>query len=356
MYLLVPASAIPGLLYQSIYLPIPRLGTLFIHASNKSPIRCLVVDRTPSCFTGLSSERFVMARDDIIETDELRAFATVAATGSFSRAAGELGSAQSTVSQQVARLEKRVGRLLIRRTTRRVELTPEGTSMLIYAQSILAMADDARRLLSVPPMQGVLRLGFADEFATTKLSSVLAFFCRQHPHFEMQFMTGRNDYLYNAFEKGMVDIILGKCPSERKRGELLWRERLLWVGQPWALSEASAPVPLVVYLRPSETRDVAEAALLAARRPWTVVAQGDNLLGLLAAVEAGLGVTALGQNFVPSRLSTVPSSAGLPELGTLDFVIERHGNASDPGLEAFAQVLRGFAQQLIGGGHGSANH
>jgi DNA-binding transcriptional LysR family regulator len=71
-----------------------------------------------------------MVRDDIIETDQLRAFATVAATGSFSRAAGELASAQSTVSQQVARLEKRVGRLLIRRTTRRVELTPEGAALV----------------------------------------------------------------------------------------------------------------------------------------------------------------------------------------------------------------------------------
>jgi DNA-binding transcriptional LysR family regulator len=151
-------------------------------------------------------------------------------------------------------------------------------------------------------MDGLLRLGFADEFATTKLSSVLAIFCRQHPRFEMQFMTGRNDYLYKAFENKTVDILLGKCPTGRQRGELLWRERLNSVGQFDASCGVNGPVPLVMYLRPSETREVAEAALLSARRPWTVVAQADNLLGLLAAVEAGLGITALGQNFVPPHL------------------------------------------------------
>jgi DNA-binding transcriptional LysR family regulator len=57
---------------------------------------------------------------------------------------------------------------------------------------------------------------------------------------------------------------------------------------------------LIAYLRPSETRDVIEAALLEARRTWTVVAESDNLLGLLAAAEAGLGMIALGQNFIPA--------------------------------------------------------
>jgi DNA-binding transcriptional LysR family regulator len=288
-----------------------------------------------------------MEQDDIIDTEQLRAFEAVADTGSFTRAAALIGTAQSSVSQQIARLEKRAGRLLIRRTTRRVELTPAGVSMLVYVRSILAMADDARRRLSVPPVEGVLRIGIADEFATTQLSSVLGIFRRQHPRFEMQFLTGRNDYLYNALEARDVDMILGKCHSGRKRGELLWRESLVWIGQPWALRKADMPIPLVTYLRPSETRDVAEAALLAARRTWTVVAQSHNLLGLLAAAEAGLGVTALGRNFVPPGLKEIPLEAGLPSLGTLDYVIDQSIRSSDPAADAFAEILRGFAKQLI---------
>jgi DNA-binding transcriptional LysR family regulator len=206
------------------------------------------------------------------------------------------------------------------------------------------MADDARRRLGAPPMQGVLRIGIADEFATTKLSGVLGIFRTRHPGFEMRFLTGRNDYLFAAFEAGEVDIILGKCHSGRHKGELLWREPLAWIGQPWALEREA--VPLVAYLRPSETRDVAEAALLAARRPWVVVAQFANLLGLLAAVEAGFGVTALGRNFVPAGFAEVPAEAGLPPLGTLDYVIDRRPDRAEPALDAFADLLRGVAQQL----------
>jgi hypothetical protein len=98
------------------------------------------------------------------------------------------------------------------------------------------------------------------------------------------------------------------------------------------METASGAVPLVTYLRPSETRDVAEAALLAARRPWEVVAQCANLLGVLAAVEAGIGITALGRNFVPSGFAEIPPGVGLPPLGTLDHVIDRLPGCSDPPL------------------------
>ena len=65
-------------------------------------------------------------RKDIVDADQLRAFQAVAETGSFTRAAAKLGAAQSSISHQIAQLEKRAGRLLIRRTTRRVQLTPRG--------------------------------------------------------------------------------------------------------------------------------------------------------------------------------------------------------------------------------------
>jgi DNA-binding transcriptional LysR family regulator len=288
-----------------------------------------------------------MERDDVIDTEELQAFQAVAETNSFTRAARLLGTAQSSVSQQVARLEKRIGRLLVRRTTRRVELTPAGDTMLIYARSILAMADDARRRLRTPPTEGILRVGIADEFATTKLSRVLGIFRTQHRSFEMRFLTGRNDYLFAALETNEADIILGKCHSGRKKGELLWREPLAWIGQTWTEEFATGVVPLVAYLRPSETRDVTEAALLAARRQWVVVAQCANLLGLLAAVEAGFGVTVLGRNFIPPGFAEVPEAAGLPPLGTLDYVIDRNLARADPAVDAFAEVLRGVAQQLV---------
>jgi DNA-binding transcriptional LysR family regulator len=290
-------------------------------------------------------------RKEIVDTEQLRAFEAVAVTGNFTRAAAELGSAQSSVSQQVAALEKRCGQLLLRRTTRSVTLTPAGAAMLVYVRSILALADDARRRLSVPPIEGVVKIGIADEFATTKLASVLGIFRTQHPSFQMQFLTGRNDYLIGALDRAEVDIILAKCHSGMTRGHLLWRERLIWIGQPWLMSAAEKVIPLVTYRRPSETRDLAEAALIAAHCTWTVVAQGDNLSGLLAAAQAGLGVMALGRNFVPEGLMEISADSRLPSLGTLDYVMDRRASTDDPASDAFAQILREFAKNLLSENH-----
>ena len=95
-----------------------------------------------------------------------------------------------------------------------------------------------------------------------------------------------------------------------------------------------------------ETREVAEAALLKARRTWSVVVESDNLLGLLAAAEAGLGVIALGKSFVPLTLAEMPPNANLPPLGSLDYVIDYRTQLTDPTVKAFADVLREVARQL----------
>lgn len=300
----------------------------------------------PAQIAGWKTGQDTMEQDDLIDTEELRAFDAVATKGSFSRAALALGVAQSTVSQRISRLEKRVGRQLIRRTTRRVELTPDGESMLIYARSILAVAEDARHRLRTPPVDGVLKVGIEDEFATTKLPRVLGIFRAQYPNFELRFTTGRNEFLDQALRSGDVDIVLGKCHPDQRSGEFVWRERLVWFGHPEALKRSDGLIPLVTYLGPSITGEIVEAGLRAAHRPWIVVAQGSNLLGLIAAAEAGIGVMALGRSFRTPDLAELPQDAGLPALGALDYVLKRGPGPTDASTGAFMEILKEFANRL----------
>jgi DNA-binding transcriptional LysR family regulator len=288
-----------------------------------------------------------MNTTEVIETDQLRAFEAVASAGSFTRAARALGVPQSTLSQQITRLEARAGRLLIKRSTRHVVLTEAGDAMLVYAHSILGLADAARRRLAIPPVDGVLKIAIAEEFAATKLASLLNIFSQQYPRFEMRFVTARNDYIFGALEAGEVDVALGKAEIGRKKGEQLWREPLAWVGQSRALHTKSGTVPLLAYLRPSETRNLAEAALLRANRVWTVVAESANLLGLIAAAEAGLGVLPLGRHFIPSTLKELPSDCGLPPIGEVGYILDYHSKPSDPAVDSFAELLQSFAKQLV---------
>src|SRR4029453_19421559 len=76
---------------------------------------------------------------------QMRYFVAVAEHGSFTRAAQELHVAQQAVSQQIRSLEATLGATLLRRSSRKVELTPEGSVFLVRAKRVLAASDRAVR-------------------------------------------------------------------------------------------------------------------------------------------------------------------------------------------------------------------
>ena len=78
-----------------------------------------------------------------METDLLKTFVTVAEARSFSKAARDLYSTQSTVSRQIARLEDMLDARLFVRYGRHVELTVAGELLLPLANAIATRTDDA---------------------------------------------------------------------------------------------------------------------------------------------------------------------------------------------------------------------
>lgn len=283
----------------------------------------------------------------LIETDELRAFDVVATRRSFSLAAKDIGTSQSTISQRIARLEKRLNRKLIHRTTRKVILTADGEAMLIYARSMLAISEEVRLRLAQPGLKGVLKVGIEDEFARTRLPEVLGIFRAQFPDFGLKFITGRNEHLQDVLRSHEVDVILGKSHGASS-GSALWQEQLVWIGHRSLELKPSDPVPLITYLKPSLTRSLAESALLARGRAWIDVAECSNLLGVIAAARSGLGVIAIGQSFKKTVLEEVPEAADLPPLGKLTYVIEGNLGAIDPAVDAFRAVLSEVAKRSTG--------
>ena len=85
----------------------------------------------------------------------LRSFVAVVDCANFTRAAQRLHLTQSTVSQQIRRLEDSVGCKLLDREQRRVMATPEGERLLAYARRILALHDEAADVLIHQQSEGV---------------------------------------------------------------------------------------------------------------------------------------------------------------------------------------------------------
>src|SRR3546814_2823764 len=90
--------------------------------------------------------------------DELQAFVAVVDTGSISAASEQLGLTISATSRTLARLEDKLQTTLLRRTTRRLELTEEGAAFLQHARAILASVDEAEEQMAARRGRPVGRL------------------------------------------------------------------------------------------------------------------------------------------------------------------------------------------------------
>jgi DNA-binding transcriptional LysR family regulator len=115
--------------------------------------------------------------------DGVTVFVTVVRCGNFTAAAEQLGCAKSTVSDQVTRLEQRIGARLLRRSSRAVTLTEAGRAYLCQIDDLLDRvreAEKAARAEATEP-RGVLRLSAPAPFAAMHIAPLLPEFMARHP-------------------------------------------------------------------------------------------------------------------------------------------------------------------------------
>lgn len=117
----------------------------------------------------------------------MRVFTRVAERGSFARAADELDISRAAASAHVAALEKHLGTRLLNRTTRRVNLTAEGTDYLRRTRRILDEIDDAEETLRGARLkpQGRLKVDVPVAFGRYLLLPALPEFTRRYPAIEL---------------------------------------------------------------------------------------------------------------------------------------------------------------------------
>ena len=249
-----------------------------------------------------------------LDLDLVRSFATIAALGSFTRAASRLGRQQSTISLQVQRLEETLGLKLLTRTPRSVALTSDGESFLQSARRILDLNDEIIARAQEPDMRGVVRLGTPEDFATRHLPDVLSRFAQAYPAVSLEVTCDLTLNLLKRFRAGDFDLALVKRErSLEMSGVRVWREPLVWAAGDRDFWVGSAPLPLVVSPAPCVYRQRATDALDRAHRDWRVAYTCGSLAGSLAAVKAGLGVTVLPKGMVPSDLRVIDGNP-LPKL------------------------------------------
>jgi LysR family hydrogen peroxide-inducible transcriptional activator len=166
-----------------------------------------------------------------MEMHQLRYFVAVARTGSFSRAAEQCHVSQPSLSQQIQKLERGLGKRLLDRLGRRAVLTEAGRLLLDSALSILGTVEDAeRRLRDGDDRQGGrLCVGVLPTIAPYLLPQVLGSFCKQHPRVELTIHEDVTRQLLAGVVAGDLDLALvaGPINDEGVQAEVLFSEPLL---------------------------------------------------------------------------------------------------------------------------------
>src|SRR5258708_2834535 len=164
----------------------------------------------------------------MLEFDLLRTFVAVADCGGFHRAAEQLNLTQSTVSQQIKRLELETTRPLFRRTTRTVALTDDGEMLLGDARRLLQLEEAARHRLTAPQLSGMVRLGAVEEVAGGSLPPALGRFANMHPNVKLEVQIGVSPELIEQLDARRLGVVPAKRPLGTSRGRFAWRGTPVW--------------------------------------------------------------------------------------------------------------------------------
>jgi DNA-binding transcriptional LysR family regulator len=279
----------------------------------------------------------------MLDFELLRAFVAVAECGGFHRAAERLNLTQSTVSQQIKRLEVETKRPLFRRTTRSVALTDEGEMLLGDARRLLHLEEAARLRLAAPRLSGTVRLGVVEEVAGGSLPPALGRFAAFHPGVKLEVHIGVSADLIEQLNAGRLDVVFAKRPLGTSKGHLVWREPLVWAAADTFDLIPDTALPLALYRERSVSREVALAALQDSELTWEIVYTSPSLTGVRAAALAGLAITPLPASAVVAGLRILDADAGLPRLPDLEFAIYE-GARPDNAATALTGALLALAQ------------
>ncbi len=275
----------------------------------------------------------------LMTLEQLKVFVAVAEREHVTRAAEALNLAQSAASAAIAALEGRHGTKLFHRVGRRIELTEAGRVFLHEAKAVLARADAAELTLAELSglKRGVLNLAASQTIASYWLPRHLVEFRRSHPGVDVRLSVGNTAQAVRAVNDGLVE--LGFVESAVNDPNLLTqpvaRDRMVIVVAPdhpmarrgtiepddlyatdWVLREPGSGT------RSAMERALSEQQILVDRLHVALELPSNE--AVRAAVESGMGATAISASVVASSIEAGLLHMVAHQLPDREFCIIRH--------------------------------
>jgi DNA-binding transcriptional LysR family regulator len=291
---------------------------------------------------------------------QLRAFAAVAETGSFTLAARNLHLTQAAISVLVRELESELGVRLFDRHTRRVDLSDAGRDFQPYVGRVLRELDDAVHSVGRlrDKKKGLLRIGAPQLMACTLIPPLVAQFSERYPEVEVRLSDMPSDRLLERVLDAEVELAIGpdSPAASNLRQQTLMRDRHLLAaptGHPlmrkrrvrWVELEGH---PFVAPTRDFMQRLAPELSAASVECRLEPVHEVAYMTTALAMVAAGQGITAC-----PSYSAPLIAAWGLatrplvePEFFRAVCIYSLPNKSLSPAAEVFVAML----QSSVGGG------
>ncbi|WFU12431.1 LysR substrate-binding domain-containing protein (plasmid) [Rhizobium sp. CB3090] len=288
-----------------------------------------------------------------MDLSSIEIFLAVASDRSVTKAAKAVGRAPSNVTTRIQQLEDDLGVLLFSRDGKKMTLTREGETFLVYANRLAALALEARQ--AVRPLQpsGVLRVGTMESTAASRLPAALTQFNRMWPDVSLHLTLGASRELTRDVLGEVLDCALIARPPgtmldedadfnaelERLEIEPVFVEDLLLVlpsGHPPIHSAADLRVGSLAALEPGCTyRRIAES--WARKSSGLRTTELGSYHAILASVATGSAAGVMPKSVLD--LMHWPTSSPTHQLGSVDTILIYRRNDRPIAFKAFHEVL-----------------
>ena len=182
-----------------------------------------------------------MSRQDINRSGEMEVFVSVVERGGFSAAAQARRMTPSAVSKLVARLETRLGARLVNRSTRKLQLTPEGCAFYERSVAILANISEAERFASAGEQAaGRISINTSGSFGNHVLAPLVPAFMAEHPSVALD-ITHTDKVIDLLEERADVAIRAGPLKTSSLIARKLGAARKIIVASPDYLAQYGEP-------------------------------------------------------------------------------------------------------------------
>lgn len=265
-----------------------------------------------------------------MDAQSLAFFVDIVEAGNLSQAARHLKMSRANVSYHLAQLEKEVGLELLRRTTRRVELTEAGQHLLRHGRAIRDEVQAAREAVTslAQGLHGSVRISLPTGFGHVVMGAWLIDFKRLYPDIALDLLfDNRVDDLLDK-EVDLAVRVMGEPPQHLVAVQLAQVRFVVCAATAWAHAnrmpqafEELARVPLITSM--AAGRDLRVSALRGdERRELTLhpTLASENFHFLREAILAGLGV-----GIVPTYLVAPDIAAGRLAVALQDWRVSVYG-------------------------------